>query len=259
MTGLTTGPLWYKDKFFQIDFNFHESAAELSDTGGVFRKINLEKVSVADFYQQISSALSDKGIDIRIYRVPNELVDPLPFDRDNVHCSFNPALVRDFHMALLHAQAALTIFRSGFNGKSSPVQFYWGSFDLSVSRFSGKTAPLHPGGIPNLPDRVTREAYSHEVFGCGFWPGNELFPSAGFYAYIYPEPDGFPQSHSLPEGSFYHNVLREFLLPYEVIQTAPDPLNKILDFLQTAYESAATLASWNRVELEKNEVSLSSV
>ena len=209
------------------------------------------RLSVASCYHNILSVLQDVGIECKIHPVPNELVDPVPFHLDTAHATYNPQHAADLHKALLKANEIFTEFRSRFIGKCSPVHFFWGSFDLAVTRFSGRKAPLHPGGVPNLPDRVAQEAYSHEVSSCGFWPGNEAVPFAAFYNYIYPEPDGFMDASIKPGQAYYHKDLGEFILPYKDVQQAEDPSKTLLDFLQNTYDAAANLAKWERDKLEK--------
>ena len=189
-------------------------------------------------------------LDVHIHGSPNEVVEPIPFDRDEVHRAYDAAAVTRFWRALLQSDRVFKRFRSGFVGKCSPVHLFWGALDLAVTRFSGRTAPEHPGGIPHLPDRVTREAYSHEVSSCGFWPGNAALPYPAFYSYAYPEPPGFPKAIVRPPDAFYHPELHEFLLPYEKVREAAAPDMVLLEFMQSTYEAAADLARWNRAALE---------
>jgi hypothetical protein len=248
--GLTTSDITANDQHFQIDLNFTEHQLIILTSTGQSRRFSLAGISVADFYHKIMEALGELNIDVKINLVPNEIADAVPFNQDYSHATYNPEQVKALHLALLRAQQVLLKFRAGFRGKCSPVHFFWGSFDLAVSRFSGREAPEHPGGVPNLPDWVAQEAYSHEVYSCGFWPGNEMVPYAAFYAYIYPEPKGFKEAKANPEAAFYHPDLGEFILPYETVQQAADPEKTLLEFLQSTYAAAADLAQWDRTALE---------
>lgn len=229
----------------------HHQLQIKTNTGAV-HSIGLEGFSVADFYEKVLSLLQDLGIRVKINPIPNELVDPIPFYKDHVHSTYNPRQAEDLHKALLYSNEVFTRFRAAFNGKCSPVHFFWGSFDLAVSRFSGRNAPSHPGGVPNLPDWVAQEAYCKEVCSSGFWPGNEAVPFAAFYTYIYPEPEGYKDASVGPEQAYYHEELREFILPYEAVQKAENPSSVLLDFLHSTYNAAADLAHWDRESLEKN-------
>ena len=182
--------------------------------------------------------------------MPVEIENPIPFDKDTVHATYDKEQAHALHQALLKTQNVLTQMRCDFTGKCSPVHFFWGSFDLAVSRFSGRKAPKHPGGIPHLADWVAEEAYSHEVASFGFWPGSEAFPEAAFYAYLYPEPEGYKDAEIKPEGAYYHDTLREFILPYSIVQKSINPEVSLAEFLNSTYESGATLAKWDRNSLE---------
>jgi hypothetical protein len=199
------------------------------------------------------TTLKEFGIDCQINPIPNEIENPTPLYLDNAHATYYPQHATDFHLALLKAHEVFTQFRGEFIGKCSPVHFFWGSFDLAVSRFSGKEAPLHPGGVPNLPDWVAQEAYSHEVSSCGFWPGNEAVPFAAFYSYIYPEPENFKNSDIEPETAYYDENLREFLLPYKEVQQSNNPSQTLLNFLHSTYEAAANLSGWDKNSFEKKK------
>jgi hypothetical protein len=249
-TGLTTLTLPDEQHPFQIDFDLIHHQLLITTQSGESRQFGLVGLSVADFYKKVLQALGELGIEATINPVPNELAVAIPFDQDTSHKTYIPEQAAAFHQALLLAHQILTRFRAGFLGKCSPVHFFWGGFDLAVSRFSGRKAPTHPGGIPHLPDWVAQEAYSHEVSSCGFWPGNEYLPEAAFYAYIYPEPAGFKDAPVKPAEAYYHQELREFILPYEKVRQAPDPDKAVMDFLQSTYQAAADLAGWDRDNLE---------
>ena len=257
-TGLTTSGLMHEDKHFQIDFDLVQHKLKVITDSRLTRMFDLQGLSVAGFYENIVRALNELNIEFEINMLPNEVVTAIPFNKDQVHATYHPKHATALHKALLNIQSVLTRFRSEFHGKCSPVHFFWGSFDLAVSRFSGREAPMHPGGIPNLPDRVVREAYSHEVSSCGFWPGNESVPFAAFYSYIYPEPAGFKNARVLPEEAYYNEDLGEFILPYKEVQSAEDPSAKLLEFLRSTYEAAADLAEWDRGSLENKMFSQSS-
>jgi Family of unknown function (DUF5996) len=249
-TGLTTLTLPDEQHPFQIDFDLIHHQLLITTQSGESRQFGLVGLSVADFYKKVLQALGELGIEATINPVPNELAVAIPFDQDTSHKTYIPEQAAAFHQALLLAHQILTRFRAGFLGKCSPVHFFWGGFDLAVSRFSGRKAPTHPGGIPHLPDWVAQEAYSHEVSSCGFWPGNEYLPEAAFYAYIYPEPAGFKDAPVKPAEAYYHQELGEFILPYEKVRQAPDPDKAVMDFLQSTYQAAADLAGWDRDNLE---------
>jgi len=247
--GLTTGAVPAGSELLEIEFDFLEHELALRASSGARSVLVLRPQSVAEFYARCMRALSDMGIAVRIHERPNELPDPIPFPQDHVHAAYDAEAVQRFWRALIQADQALSLFRSSFLGKVSPVHFFWGSFDLAVTRFSGRRAPLHPGGVPGLPDAVAREAYSHEVSSAGFWPGNDAFPRAAFYSYAYPEPPGFP-GQIVPEGAYYDATLREFILPYELVRAAPDPRALLLEFLDDSYAAAAERGGWDRRALE---------
>ena len=248
--GLTTGPIPYEDRVFQIDFDFVDHRLYVQVSDGQTRGMPLMEQTVADFYAQLMTLLRELGLQIRITMLPNEVADPIPFVEDRRHRAYDAAAVQRFWRALLQADRVFTVFRSGFVGKVSPPHFFWGGFDLAVTRFSGRRAPLHPGGVPALPDAVAREAYSHEVSSAGFWPGGGGIDYAAFYSYAYPEPAGFSNARVLPSQAFYHPTLHEFLLPYEAVRTANSPDEALLSFLQSTYEAAAEHAKWDRPALE---------
>ena len=249
--GLTSSPIPFGTGTFAIDFDFVDHALRLTRSDGRARSFPLEAMPVADFYRQTMRALGDLGISVHIYAWPVEVVEVIPFEQDETHASYDADAVHRFWRALVLADRVLTDFRARFIGKASPSHFFWGAFDLAATRFSGRTAPKHPGGIPNCPDRVMVEAYSHELASAGFWPGAGL-GEAAFYAYAYPSPPGFSRCRVQPEAAFFHDTLGEFILPYEAVRTAPDPARALLSFLQTTYEAAATLADWDRGALERS-------
>ncbi len=249
-TGLTTAALADGEQHFQIELDLLQHHLHIETSKGQSRSFPLVALSVAGCYDKLMKALQELHIQVAIKTIPNELENPIPLDKDYTHATYNPMHATALHQVLLQAQKVMTQFRAAFKGKCSPVHFFWGSFDLAVSRFSGRTAPKHPGGVPNLPDWVAQEAYSHEVSSCGFWPGSEAVPFAAFYAYIYPEPEGYSKAIVKPEGAYYHPVLREFVLPYDALQTAQDPEGALLAFLQSTYAAAADLAKWDRPALE---------
>jgi hypothetical protein len=214
-------------------------------------RIPLRPQSVAAFYGQLMETLRGLDLPVTIHARPNEVADPIPFDRDQTHAAYDAEYANRFWRALVQADRVLKQFRGRFIGKCSPVHFFWGAPDLAVTRFSGRRAPPHPGGVPNLPDAVTREAYSHEVSSCGFWWGGGAVPSAAFYSYAYPEPPGFAQAPVRPPAAYYSSELKEFILPYDAVRTADNPDNTLLDFLQSTYEAAANLAGWDRPSLER--------
>ena len=206
--------------------------------------------SVASFHAATLAALAELGIAVAIDEMPNELPDPVKFSEDTAHASYDADAVRRFLQILVNSDRVFKQFRTGFLGKASPVHFFWGSFDLAVTRFSGRRAPRHPGGVPNLPDAVAHEAYSHEVSSAGFWPGSGAIDYPAFYCYAYPEPPGFRAAKVRPEAAFFSEALGEFILPYDAVRTAADPDKALLDFLQSTYEAAAIAAKWDRGALE---------
>jgi hypothetical protein len=248
--GLTTSPIPDGTRSFQIDFDFIDHVLRISTSDGAMRQLALAGQSVASFYAAVMANLAELGIDIAIDEMPNELPDPIRFSQDNLHASYDAAAVRRFFQILLNTDAVLKQFRTGFLGKASPVHFFWGSFDLAVTRFSGRRAPRHPGGVPHLPDDVVCEAYSHEVSSAGFWPGGGAIDYPAFYSYAYPEPAGFRTTPVRPEAAFFSEALGEFILPYDAVRTAADPDKALLEFLQSTYEAAANAAKWDRGALE---------
>jgi hypothetical protein len=248
--GLTTSPIPYRQRTFQFDFDFVDHVLCLSTDDGSVQTIGLHPRSVADFYAEVMRSLSELGLDIQIDEVPNEIPNAIPFSKDEIHAAYDPIYAERHWRLLLQVHRVLYEFRTGFIGKCSPVHFFWGSFDLAVTRFSGRRAPLHPGGVPNLPDDVTQEAYSHEVSSAGFWPGNDIIPYPAFYSYAYPAPPGFDAAPVGPKGAFYSKDLFEFILPYDTVRTAPEPDKALMEFLTSTYDAAASLAKWDRASLE---------
>jgi Family of unknown function (DUF5996) len=248
--GLTTSPIPDGTRAFQIDFDFIDHALRISASNGAQRQFALAGQSVASFYAAAMAALKELGIAVTIDEMPNELPDPIRFSQDTVHASYDPDAVRRFLQILVNCDRVFKQFRTGFLGKASPVHFFWGSFDLAVTRFSGRRAPRHAGGVPNLPDAVAHEAYSHEVSSAGFWPGSGAVDYPAFYSYAYPEPAGFRTTKVKPDAAFFSEALGEFILPYDAVRMAAVPDQALLDFLQTTYEAAAISAKWDRDALE---------
>jgi Family of unknown function (DUF5996) len=248
--GLTTSPIPDGHRTFQIDFDFHEHELRIDTSDGSRRTLPLKPQAVADFYAAVMAALRGLGIDARIWTTPVEIADPIPFEGDRSPAAYDRSAVERFFALLVQADRLLSEFRGRFLGKCSPVHFFWGSFDLAVTRFSGRLAPPHPGA-PNVSERVVREAYSHEVSSAGFWPGGGPLPEPVFYSYAYPEPAGFATWPVLPPGAEYHSVLREFVLPVSAIRRAADPDKAVLEFLQSTYDAAAELAKWDRAALDR--------
>ena len=249
--GLTTTPIAYGSRIFEIEFDFIDHQLRIQTTEGLTETLRLAPRTVADFYRELFARLNSLGLEISIRAMPNEIPDAVPLDQDREHAAYDQEQVTRFWQALAQADRVLKVFRSRFIGKCSPVHFFWGSFDLAVTRFSGRRAPPHPGGVPNLPDWVAREAYSHEVSSCGFWPGGDALPQPVFYAYAYPEPEGFRSATVGPAGARYESTLGEFLLPYDDVRQSPSPDAALLEFLQSSYQAAADLAGWDRPALER--------
>ena len=250
-TGLTTLSMFYNDQHLQIDFDFISHVLLIITTDNPIKTIALGPRSVADFYQEVMDALRSLGMPITIWTTPVEVPDRTPFEKDYKHASYDPEYVRRFWSILSQGTRVLSEFRSRFIGKVSPVHFFWGAFDLAVTRFSGRPAPKHVG-VPNCPRHVMVEAYSHEVSSCGFWPGGGPINEPVFYAYAYPEPQDFKNYHVQPVEAFYHAGMSEFLLPYDTVRIAKSPDDVLLSFLQSTYEAEATLAKWDRGELERH-------
>ena len=256
--GLTTSLIPYGTRAFEIEFDFIRHQLGISTTEGDERAIRLQPQSVASFYGEMMSKLRELAIEVQIGMRPNETLEAIPFDRDEKHAAYDPEYANRFWRVLLQADRVFKEFRSRFCGKCSPVHFFWGSFDLAVTRFSGRPAPPHPGGIPHLPDAITREAYSQEVSSLGFWPGNDQIPTALFYSYAYPSPDGFAQAKVKPAAASFHPQLGEFVLPYDDVRGAESPDDAVLEFAQTTYDAAATLAKWDRAAFEEKKPILQS-
>lgn len=248
--GLTTSLVPHGTRAFQIEFDFVDHRVVIATSDGGTGGFALAPQSVASFYRRMMDELARLGVPVHISRLPNEIADAEPFDRDETHCAYDAEHANRFWRILVQAHRVLTRFRARFVGKCSPVHFFWGAPDLAVTRFSGRPAPQHPGGVPRLPDWVAREAYSHEVSSCGFWPGGGAVAYPAFYAYAYPEPDGFAAAPIEPAEAFYSDDLREFILPYDAVRRAASPDDVLLAFLQSTYEAAANLAHWDRAALE---------
>jgi hypothetical protein len=248
--GLTTGSIPYKDGVFQIEFDFIRHVLHITTSTGGISRVELYPRTVANFYNELFEKLKSVDVDAYIYPVPNEIDPVIPFEHDETHKAYDAEHMRDFYKALVKIHNVFIRFRARFKGKCSPVHFFWGGFDLAVTRFSGRPAPLHPGGAPNIPLRVMQEAYSHEVSSCGFWPGNEQFPHPVFYSYCYPTPPEFSQQPVSPNEAFFSGEMGEFMLLYEVVQRSDDPEDKLMQFLQSTYEAAANTANWDRNALE---------
>lgn len=249
--GLTTGPVPYGDRVFQIDLDFIDHVLSVLSNDGRSGRVALQPQSVATFYAKLMDELEKLGLPVDIDRMPNEVPDPISFDTDETHRAYDRDYANRFWRILVQADRVFKIFRAPFIGKCSPVHFFWGAADLAVTRFSGRRAPEHPGGIPHLPDWVTREAYSDEVSSCGFWPGGGPIPYAAFYSYAYPEPRGFASASVQPDGAFYSDALHEFILPYDSVREAASPDDTLLQFLESTYTAAADLAEWDRDALER--------
>jgi hypothetical protein len=250
--GLSTSPIPYRALAFEVQFDLIEHRLVVTTSDGTTRSVALRPQAVADFYREYMTLLQSLGIDAPIRPVPSELDDSEAFPEDRDHSAYDPDYVGRCWRILARTARVLQEFRGRFVGKSSPVHFFWGAFDLACTRFSGRRAPTHPGGIPNLPDHVVREAYSHECISAGWWPGGGPLPEPGFYAYSYPEPAGFPEAGVQPEGAYYHSDLREFILPYEAVRLAPNPERVLLQFFQSSYQAGATLGNWDRNSLERS-------
>jgi hypothetical protein len=249
--GLTTSPIPWGTDVFQVDFDFLDHQLRVSTSRGDQHSFALEPMTVADFYARVMATLPAVGVDVRIWPTPVEIADPIPFEHDTHHAAYDREAAARFWRALLQADRVLQQFRGRFLGKSSPVHFFWGSFDMAVTRFSGRSAPPYAGAALNVDPHVMHEAYSHEQVSAGFWPGDSRYPHAAFYVYAVPEPPGFREASVEPEGAFYSTDLGEYVLPYDVVRAAPDPDAALLGFLQSTYAAAASLGGWDRVALEE--------
>src|ERR1051326_6215824 len=244
--GLTTSRISYGDRSFELWFDFRRHQLTLETSDGILKTLELRPRSVADFYQQTMAMLRSAGIEVKIWPMPVEIAEPIRFDKDHVHASYDPAAVEKFWRILMSVDSVFQEFRAEFIGKCSPVHFFWGSFDLAVTRFSGRRAPERPGA-----DAITGEAYSHEVSSVGFWPGGGDVKGAAFYSYMAPEPAGFKQAAVLPAAAFYQSQINEFLLMYDDVRASESPNTALLDFCRSTYESGARLANWDRPALER--------
>jgi Family of unknown function (DUF5996) len=254
--GLTTSPIPHGSHTFEIQFDFIDHQLLIDKSDGARRTISLKPQSVAEFYRTVMKMLSDLELPVTINTTPNEIENAIPFDQDEEHRSYDREYANRFWRVLVQSDRVFKEFRSRFCGKCSPVHFFWGSFDLAVTRFSGRPAPPHPGGVPHLPDEITREAYSQEVSSLGFWPGNAAAPTPVFYSYAYPEPPEFAEAKIQPDAAFYEAKLREFILPYDAVRTAEKPDQVLLDFAQSAYDAASKLGKWDRAALEEKKPAL---
>jgi hypothetical protein len=248
--GLTTSAMPRGARTFQIDFDFIDHRLRIVVSDGRRASLPLVACSVADFYGEIMARLRALDLETHLWTTPVEIPDAIPFEEDRVHAAYDPVMVNQFWRALAQIDQVFAVFRSRFIGKASPVHFFWGSFDLAVTRFSGRSAPPPPSN-PNIPDFINREAYSHEVSSCGFWPGNGGFGRAAFYSYAYPPPAGFAEAPISPPAAFYSKDFGEFILPYDAVREAPQPRELLLEFLESTYAAAADLANWDRALLER--------
>jgi hypothetical protein len=249
--GLTTSPMPYGVRSFEVELDFIDHNLLVRTNEGATRALALVSRTVADFYREYTGLLDSLGFRIKLRPIPSEMEDTEPFTDDRRHFAYDPDYVSRCWKILSRTDRVFQQFRGRFLGKCSPVHFFWGGFDVACTRFSGRTAPPHPGGVPNFPDWAARGAYSHECISAGWWPGGGPLTEASFYSYCYPEPAGFAQAAVQPEGAFYHPELREFILPYDTVRLAPNPEKTLLQFLQTTYEAGATLGRWDRQALER--------
>jgi len=244
--GLRTPTVFCRGTAVEMVFDLTSHEFQVHTSGGVVETVDLRPRTVADFYRAAMTAVRKAGVDVRIWPVPVEIPDPVPFEQDVAHADYDPVFAAAFSRVLLDAVRVFEMFRAGFLGKASPVHFFWGSFDLATTRFSGRRAPERPGA-----DRITREAYSHEVISHGFWPGGGIYPDAAFYAYAAPVPKGLEEAPIFPRAAFYHRELGEFLLPYDAVRASGDPEGTLLAFMHSTYGAAADLAGWDRPALER--------
>jgi hypothetical protein len=256
--GLTTSPIPHGFHAFEIRFDFVDHTLRILKSDGSGRDIELKTQSVAQFYERTMSILRELNLPVAINTTPNEIPNPIPFERDEVHRAYDREYANRFWRVLLQCDRVFKEFRSRFCGKCSPVHFFWGAPDLAVTRFSGRAAPKHPGGIPHLADQITREAYSQEVSSLGFWPGNDAMPQAIFYSYAYPEPKGFSEAKVKPDTASYNSQFKEFVLPYDAVRASGSPDKMLLDFAQSTYDAASTMGNWDRAALEEKKPALHS-
>jgi hypothetical protein len=243
--GLGSSPIHAAGIVLEIDFDLVSHRLVIRSSNAADRGFALEPMSVAAFYRRVMAELAAAGIEVEINAMPNEVAAPIPFPDDEIHATYDAAAAHEFWRALVQVDRVFRLFRTGFLGKASPVHLFWGSFDLAVTRFSGRPAPRHPGGVPGLPDAVTREAYSHEVSSAGFWPGSAAYPQAAFYSYAYPSPAGFDSAAVEPAEALWSKQMGEWLLPYDAVRAADDPDATLLRFLETTYRAAAMAAKWD--------------
>jgi len=244
--GMTTSAMPYERRTIEVQFDFIEHRILIETSDGRVASMAMEPQSVADFYKKFMATLSELGVSVHIWTMPCEVPNPTPFEEDYVHSAYDPEAAHKFWRILLWVDEIFKEFRAGFQGKASPVHFFWGSFDLAVTRFSGRRAPERPGA-----DSITREAYSHEVSSAGFWPGGGDIKGPAFYSYAAPEPGGFAEQRVAPQAAFYHPQMKEFLLMYDDVRTAASPKDALIEFLQTTYNAAADLGKWDRKSLER--------
>ena len=247
--GLTTSPIFFGPRVLQIDFDFVDHVLRMQTGEGTRKNLKLAPKSVAAFYREVMDALGELEIAVEIKTTPNEVDPAIPFEKNENDSAYDSEYANRFWRVLLQSDRVFKDFRSEFCGKCSPVHFFWGSFDLAVTRFSGRRAPPHPGGVPHLPDAITREAYSHEVSSLGFWPGNEMMPEPIFYSYAYPEPHGFSGAKVQPTEASYNAQLKEFVLRYDDIRKSESPEEAILQFARSTYDAASSLGNWDRAAL----------
>jgi Family of unknown function (DUF5996) len=250
--GLTTGGIDYENGIFELTFDFMKHQLLITTSESSNATISLYPRTVASFYKELFDKLKALEIDVKIYAKPNELVPAIPFQEDTIHHSYDEEQINLFWRALLKIEPVFNKFRAGFSGKCSPVHFFWGGFDLAVTRFSGREAPKYSGVVPNIPLKVMQESYSHEVSSAGFWPGNEAFPHPAFYSYAYPTPANFPAQKVLPVEAFYSKEMGEFFLLYDVVRRAAFPEKMLMEFLQSTYDAAADTGNWDKKSLEFN-------
>ena len=249
--GLTTGTIPHGQRAFSIDFDFIDHRLIIRSTSSDNVVLPLEPQHTADFYNSVMQSLEQIGLPVKINVYPNEVEDPIPFPDDRVHSSYDKDAANRWWRILQQSARVFQAFRARFYGKTSPVHFFWGSFDLAVTRFSGREAPDHPGGLPNMPLWVAQEAYSHEVSSAGFWPGGEAFPEPFFYSYAYPTPAGFDAAKVLPDGAYWSSDLGEYLLPLDAVRTADSPDETLMNFLQSTFDTAAALGEWDMSQFRR--------